>query len=337
MRKFKNKICLSLAALIAVFFVPFAAHADEFGIDVSNNDDYIRWADTKKVTNIAIIKATEGIDFQDSRLNENYIGAINNGLNVGFYHFFSEKTSPSQQAHDFWNAIKNKKYTIIPTLDIETNNWGRSSTEVSNRALEFLNTFKSISNQDCMIYSGGYFAKDILDFRLKSYKLWEAHYNGQANMNCMYTGFTNLVGHQYSETGRVSGISTYCDLNIFTNGIFLSSNSTIPYKSPIVNNGNCIGKVAQLQQLLNSYGYNLDVDNLWGPKTDAALKNSKLIAGLPYRTPSLTTWIQLRLGCNPDGIFGQATAEAVRDWQARHGLVVDGIAGYNTIKSLALA
>lgn len=42
-------------------------------------------------------------------------------FNIGFYHFFSERTSPTRQAEDFYNAIKDKEYNIIPVLDVETN------------------------------------------------------------------------------------------------------------------------------------------------------------------------------------------------------------------------
>lgn len=95
-------------------------------------------------------------------------------------------------------------------------------------------------------------------------------------------------------------------------------------------------KIRELQHVCNLYGANITEDGIWGVQTDNAVRNLPL-AGLPYCTPDLTRWIQLRLGCNPDGIFGQATEAAVKEWQANHGLVVDGIAGYNTIKSLALA
>lgn len=97
--------------------------------------------------------------------------------------------------------------------------------------------------------------------------------------------------------------------------------------SPIGGNG----KIAELQRICG-----VDDDGIWGPVTDNAVRNLPL-AGLPYCTPQLTTWIQLRLGCNPDGVFGSVTADAVKGWQSSHGLTVDGIAGYNTIKSLALA
>ena len=50
----------------------------------------------------------------------------------------------------------------------------------------------------------------------------------------------------------------------------------------------------------------------------------------------LVKWVQSRLGCNSDGIFGPITRDSVIGWQSKQGLKVDGIVGINTIKSLAL-
>ena len=90
-------------------------------------------------------------------------------------------------------------------------------------------------------------------------------------------------------------------------------------------------KVKELQRICG-----VSDDGIWGPQTDAAVRNLPL-AGLPYKTPELTKWIQVRVGETVDGIFGNETFDAVKGWQSSHGLDVDGLAGYNTIKSLALA
>lgn len=295
------------------------------GIDVSSHNGNINFQEVKNSgVEVVIIKATEGVDFIDSMVNQHYTGAKSVGFNIGFYHFMSEKTNPTRQAEDFYNCIKDKSYNVMPTLDIEVNNYGRSAAQITDRCLEFINRFKELSGQDVMIYTGGYFGRDNLDSRIKCYPGWIAHYGVSQPMN---TGF-RVVGHQYTEAGRVNGVNGNVDLNNFNESILLGN-------AVVVNNATTQhpigGKIAELQAICG-----VTVDNVWGPVTDNAVRNLPL-AGLPYCTPDLTRWIQLRLGCNPDGIFGQATEAAVKEWQANHGLAVDGIAGYNTIKSLALA
>lgn len=44
--------------------------------------------------------------------------------------------------------------------------------------------------------------------------------------------------------------------------------------------------------------------------------------------------VQAVLHCYPDGIFGELTEEAVKDWQEEHGLGVDGIVGRLTWDSI---
>ena len=138
------------------------------GIDISTHNGSIDFNAVKNSgVEVVIIKATEGVDFVDNRLQEHYVKASSTGLHIGFYHFMSEKTNPVQQANDFWDAIKDKKFDVIPCLDIEVNNYGRSAAEITDRCLQFLNQFKLISGYDCMIYTGGYFGRDNLDSRIK--------------------------------------------------------------------------------------------------------------------------------------------------------------------------
>lgn len=70
-----------------------------------------------------------------------------------------------------------------------------------------------------MIYIGGYFGRDNLDS-----KAWIAHYRSSTPMA---TGFKEVVGHQYTETGRVQGINNNVDLNNFTEEIFIDSQQPI--------------------------------------------------------------------------------------------------------------
>ena len=188
------------------------------GIDISMHNKDINFDLVRKDgVEVVIIKATEGINYIDPKFVD-YYNAAKGKFNIGFYHFFSEKTDPKQQAVDFYNAIKDKNYQVTPVLDIETNKKERSKTEVTNRCIEFLNKFKKLSGIDCIIYTGGFFGKDYLDDRVKLYPAWIADYGVDKPM---YNGFTNVVGHQFTETGRVLGIYTDCDVNRFNENIFL--------------------------------------------------------------------------------------------------------------------
>lgn len=94
-------------------------------------------------------------------------------------------------------------------------------------------------------------------------------------------------------------------------------------------------KVKELQNICCEYGNNIEADGIWGPKTEEAVHKLPL-CGLPYTTPSITKWVQLRLGLTVDGIFGNQSYEATVEFQKSHGLDPDGVVGFNTLKTMAL-
>lgn len=95
-----------------------------------------------------------------------------------------------------------------------------------------------------------------------------------------------------------------------------------------------------LQQAMNlDYHAGLVVDGIWGARSERALGRHTVRRGeKQYMVTALQDLLMLK-GYNPGGlenpgIFGAGTEAAVRKYQADHGLTVDGIAGYNTFKSL---
>lgn len=301
------------------------------GIDISNHQPSVDFNTLKNSVQVVIMKTTEGVSYKDALVESHYQGAKAAGFPVGFYHFMSESTSPTEQAKAFYNAIKDKQYEIIPTLDIETNSQGRNATQLTDRCLEFLAKFKELSGIDCMIYTGGYFGRDNLDSRIKGFKAWIAHYGVSTPMS---TGFSNVVGHQYTSSGNVYGISGNVDLNNFTEGIYISGQQSIadqPRQEVDTN-----GWVARLQKECNTQGFsNQAVDNLPGPITLAGCPLIKIGA-----SGNITRLLQERLnelGFNcgvVDGVFGEKTKAAVIAFQASRGLSADGVVGQNTWRKL---
>lgn len=272
-----------------------------------------------------IIKATEGMNYKDCRCDYRAKKCTEMGIPFSFYHMLTKNPDVEGQARDFYNATKDYGNTMLNALDIEYSN-------IPNKegyANRFIAEYKRLSGQELMIYScQSYLQENFSQSFLNSNYLWVANYGGSPKV------LPNVVIHQYSDREKLGWVGNgdgCVDINEVWNEDALFKGQSSPV---VVNNSTSQpigGKIAELQAICG-----VTIDNIWGPQTDNAVKNLPL-AGLPYHTPELTTWIQLRLGCNPDGIYGPATEDAVKGWQSSHSLTVDGIAGYNTIKSLALA
>ncbi|WP_143316830.1 GH25 family lysozyme [Clostridium sp. HBUAS56017] len=338
MKKFKKNITILLVAFIAAFFMSQNAYAFK-EIDISMHNWQYSRINFNAVKNdgveAVIIKATQGIQYQDPYLEQNYNGARNVGIkHIGFYHFMSERdeSTPTQQAEDFWNAIRYKQYDIMPVLDVETNEYKRSGFEVTNRCLEFISRFKELSGQNVMIYTGGFFGLETLDARIKNQPAWIAHYGVSSPM---WTGFPNVAGHQYAEHGNTLGISGDVDMDNFTDGILLSNSNYIP-QLPTDNCSTSNDNIySQLQAELNRQrfrdynGNSLNEDGIPGKLTLSACPTVREGA-----KGNITRWIQLCVGEDPDGIFGENTRNAVKWFQESRGLKGDGIVGRYTWREL---
>lgn len=183
------------------------------GIDISNNNGNINFNSVKADgVEIIYIKATEGTTYRDGDLEINYSNAYSIGFKIGFYHFLVGTSAPETQAANFYNAIKDKESNVIPMLDVETNFNG-----LMDYVLRFIAKFKELSNMQIGVYTYTGFISN-LDNRIANYPLWEANYNNDP-WNLPNNFFTNIVGHQYTETGFIKGVDSKCDVNEFNEGV----------------------------------------------------------------------------------------------------------------------
>lgn len=301
------------------------------GVDISVHNDKVNYDGLREAgIECVIIKATEGVDFIDKRFEEHYENVNGKFPYIGSYHYFSEKTDPIEQANDYYEQIKNKGFNVRPVLDIEANTYGRNRTQVTDRALLFLNQLQALTGIVPIVYTYVSFAEEYLDERLKDYPCWIAHY-GVDTPNGTHIWGSNYAGHQYTESGNLCGVG---DVNNFYDAMLSGTSLTQPVNVQHIDmHPETDEVVLQLQRLINTQGFGqIDEDGIKGPDT---LSHCPLVK--KGAKGDITAWIQLRVGLtgdDVDGKFGKGTEQAVKDFQAYRGIGADGVVGEDTWRQL---
>ena len=186
------------------------------GIDVSKYQDIIDWELVKemKVQNVhigfAFIKATEGLGNEDAYFGRNWKKAKEAGLIRGAYHFFLATKSGRMQAENFINSVTLKEGDLPPVLDIEQN-YGVPPDKLRERVKEWLETIHNYYGVPPIIYTNVEFYKRFLKDDFDGYPLWVAHYL-QKERPRIYRAWSFW---QHNESGRVNGIVTRVDFDVF--------------------------------------------------------------------------------------------------------------------------
>jgi lysozyme len=186
------------------------------GIDVSRYQQVISWKEVRqmKVNDVeisfAFIKATEGVKNRDEHFKRNWNAIQKAGIPRGAYHFFIASKSGKAQAENFIEHVKLQPGDLPPVLDIEHTN-GASVADLQQRVSDWLVAVEKKYKVKPIIYTGADFYRVFLSGRFDDYPLWVAHYlvKDKPRINRNWTFW------QHSETGRVNGIRSLVDFNVF--------------------------------------------------------------------------------------------------------------------------
>ena len=183
------------------------------GIDVSYHNGKIDWKKASQSIDFAIIRAGYGKSQMDKQFINNICGANTAGLKIGIYWFI--------YAANTEEAILNAKmcekciegYKDIITMRIWTD-WEYDSDKRNPQTKESRTAivrafcdYLSSKGYEVGVYSNvDYLTSKFGD--LSSYPLWLAKYSSSK-------GNYNPFMWQHSSTGRIAGISTNVDMNIY--------------------------------------------------------------------------------------------------------------------------
>jgi lysozyme len=158
----------------------------------------------------AFIKATEGVDKVDEQFSRNWLGAEEAGIPKGAYHFFIAGKSGKAQANNFIEIAKLKPGDLPPVLDVEQTN-NISQDKLNHQIVDWLKQVESYYNIKPIIYTNIDFYNKYLREDFDDYPVWIAHYLQPDKPRIDH----QWIFWQHSEKGRIDGIKTPVDFNVF--------------------------------------------------------------------------------------------------------------------------
>lgn len=263
------------------------------GIDVSCYNGKIDWKKVKSAgVQFAVLKIVSRSLSPDSRFEENWKGCIDNKITIkGVYNYSyaTDVTKAKADAKRVIEILKGRKTTVW--LDVEDE---CQMNLPKGKLVDIINAYaKVILNAGCSfgVYTGEYEYNNFMKpYGMPAYKMWIARYGkDDGTMDLKYEPHVpNIAGWQYTQKGKVNGISGNVDMDWFyesANKESKTKNESEVYDMQTIKKGSQ-GRIVRVWQVIVS----AKVDGNFGKDTEA-----KTIA------------FQKTHGLAPDGIVGDKT------------------------------
>lgn len=201
------------------------------GIDVSYWQAEVNWPAVRGTgQHFVFIKATEGLSYTDPTFSDNWRGAASAGLLRGAYCLFHPSQDARKQAQVFLQALKDMKDVgeLPCSIDLEVVD-GVANQAIIAGARTWINEVEQALGRRPLIYSGVSFLETNFTGSdgkpptwVSDYALWlgwfPSHYKpGMSPL--MPTGWSSWSFWQFGGTGRVNGIRTNVDQDVFNGSL----------------------------------------------------------------------------------------------------------------------
>jgi lysozyme len=186
-----------------------------WGLDVSHHQGEIDWrAVARAGIEFAFIKASEGRDHRDREFARNWSGAREAGVARGAYHFFTFCTDGRAQAENFLDALAGSIGELPPVVDVEFSGnckqW-ESIERIRGELRAFLEHVEQAVPRSPILY----FPRDayarILYGHFDDRPAWPRNVWTRPSDGAD----SRWLFWQFADNGRISGVSTLVDLNVF--------------------------------------------------------------------------------------------------------------------------
>ncbi|MDR3704905.1 MAG: GH25 family lysozyme [Paludibacteraceae bacterium] len=192
------------------------------GIDVSHHNGDINWKAIRAQGIVfAYIKATEGESLMDKNYTDNYRAAKTNRIVTGMYHFFIfRKDGGAKQALCFLNKLRYQRGDLPPAVDVEysPSNRRTMNKDIIKERIRELNQFDSTiysrKHIHPVLYTNKECYEDLIRDNFPKNDLWLCNLSDMPD-DYMYP---NWVMWQYSHTGKLEGVKSSVDINVFYAG-----------------------------------------------------------------------------------------------------------------------
>ena len=187
------------------------------GMDVSHRQGDIDWGQVAASgIQFCYVKATEGVGFKDIRFREYFDSSKTAGLLTGAYHFFRPDKDAEAQAESFIHVVSGlKPGDLPPVLDVEVSA-GKDVKTILDGIQQWLEAVENVLGHRPIVYTYPSFWNQTLSgsSRFADHMLWVANYTANTSPK-LPIGFSDYVIWQFSEHGKITGISGDVDLDRF--------------------------------------------------------------------------------------------------------------------------
>lgn len=185
------------------------------GIDVSYYQGRIDWnAARRDGVAFAFIRVSDGVTFVDPRFEENWRNARAAGVRRGAYQFFRSNKDPVAQADLLLQAMGPlQDGDLPPVIDVESTD-GQPRSVIVAKVARWVDRVEQALGVRPIIYTGPYFWRDnVAGESFGDNPLWIAHYGTECPL--VPEPWTRFAFHQFTDSGRVTGVSGNVDVNVF--------------------------------------------------------------------------------------------------------------------------